>query len=125
MYAFLAILVQTAHAARLETVGSRNPVIANMWARICSTLPFCTVGANAPAFFGAKIARFVSSTILVLGVAVLIYAGIKIILSQGNEEALNEGKKIGMYALGGIALSILAQAIIRYVATVVFPEAFM
>ena|SRR3990167_7626777 len=129
MYFLLSLLIGTAHAVRLENAGtwtvdgSINAAVASMWVKICMTLPFCTVGANAPAFLAMKLIRFISSLILGVGVLVMIYAGIKVTLSEGSDESVTEAKKIGMWAASGIGLSILARVVVEYVGNVFLREA--
>lgn len=121
-------LVPTVQAVTLENAGSwttfgrPNPGIQTMWMKICTILPFCSVGAAAPAFFALKIIQFVFYAIGVVAVGMLIYAGIKLIISQGSDEALTEAKKITSYALGGIVLAIIGQGFVLYLYTVALPQ---
>ena len=87
--------IPTAYAgAVLKGVGTANAGVATMWNEICSVMPFCDVGTNAPAFIALKLMGFILTFIGGAAVAVLIYAGIRIITSRGNEEGLTEAKKI-------------------------------
>lgn len=51
-----------------------------------------------------------------LATLALIYAGVLWILNGGNDELITKAKKIIMYALMGIILIILSQAIVRFIA---------
>lgn len=104
--------------------GQPNPAVEGMWNKICSTLPFCdTAGPQAFVTFTQKLITFVLSTIGVAAVSVLIYAAIKIIMSQGNDDGITEAKKIAMWALGGVILAILGNTIVLYFSQTVIPEA--
>lgn len=107
--------IPTAYAASVLTgVGSADPGVAAMWSEICSVMPFCTVGTSAPLLVTLKLTGVILLFIGAAAVAMFIYAGIRIIISRGNEEGLGEAKKIAMYAALGIALAILADAIVYY-----------
>lgn len=116
-------LVPSAHAGSLVTAGQGNGAVAAMWGQICTILPYCSVGALAPKLIATKLAEFLLSLTTVIGVCVIIYAGIRIILGGLDESGLSEAKRAIMYALLGIVLSILAMVIIAYVQQVVIPEA--
>lgn len=122
-------LVPVAQAVVLENAGSwspsgaPNPGVQMMWARICRTLPFCGVGPAAPAFFVGKVIRFIFLAIGGIAVLMIIYAGIKLIIAQGSDEALTEARKIVLYAAAGIVLSIIGNALIVYISSVVLPQA--
>jgi hypothetical protein len=127
------MLALAAHAQGGEELGTGNhwsvengethPAVIQMWGTVCDVLPFCNVGANAPILFASKIVSFIFEIITGIAVLVLIYAAIKLIISQGNDEALGEAKKIGLWALGGVALSITAQAVVLYFRNVLLPGA--
>lgn len=107
--------IPAAYAGSVLTgVGSANTGVAAMWLEICSVMPFCAVGTNAPLLVGLKLSFAILMFIGGAAVAVLIYAGIRIIISRGNDEGLSEAKKIATYAVLGIALAILADAIVLY-----------
>ncbi len=125
---FLHWLIPVAKAVVLENAGSwtstgmPNPGIQSMWIRICNTLPFCGVGPAAPAFFVTKVINFVLYCISGIAVAMIVYGAIKMVISQGNEEALGETRKIVTYALVGLILALLARAIMAYIANVVLNQ---
>ena len=103
-----------AYAQVLPTVGASNPGVRSMWATVCTVFPFCGVGVNAPVLVSLKIIGFLLTMIGGACVAVLVYAGIRITISRGNEEGLSEGKKVAMYALLGLALATVADAVVFY-----------
>ncbi len=123
------LLTPVAHAVVLNNAGTWSPNggpnmgVISMWTTICSTLPFCNVGAAAPVFFLGKVIRFIFLAIGGVAVCVIIYAGLTLVTSQGNDEVWTEAKKIIAYALGGIVLAILGNAVVTYVIVTFLPQA--
>lgn len=113
------LLIPVAHAVTLDTAGSADVHIFGMWQSICSTLPFCYVGLDAPRLFACKIARFIFGSISGVGVCVVIYAALRIVFAQGEESGIDEAKKMIFYAAVGIALSMMAFAIVPFISIVI------
>ena len=111
----LGWLVPIASAKTLETAGQGGVGIDAMWSSICSVLPCSVQGPDLVSFFGAKIVRFIFPMVSVVAVIMVIYAGIKIVTSDGSDDKVSEAKKIIMYAVGGVILSMLATAILNFV----------
>jgi hypothetical protein len=116
----LGMLVPKAHAI-LNTVGSGGAGVDDMWTTICNTFPaaFCNLGANAPEYIAGIVVDFVFAVIVGIGVLVIIFAGLRLIFAAGNEEATADAKKIITYALLGIVLALMAEAIKTFVIVVV------
>lgn len=114
MLHLLRIFVQKAHAQ----VGA-GPGVDEMWETICSTLPYCDLGTNAPAFFSQRIVNFVFPLIVGAAVCVVIYAGIKMI--TGGEEGYTEAKTIIMYGLVGIVLATLTGTVFVFIGSFLMP----
>lgn len=115
--AILGFLTPLAHAAGAQTVGDGNAGVKGMWALICSALP-CSVASDPISttnFFGAKAVRFLFPLVSIVAVIMVIYAGIKIVTSDGSDEKVGEAKKIIMVALAGVVLSVLATTILTFV----------
>lgn len=116
-------LLEHVHAATVDNIGKGGPGIDVMWSKISEVLPFFGVNTggavNGPLLIASKVIRFVASLIGGVAVAILIYAGLKIVTSHGNDEALNEAKKMAIYALGGVILFLLTEFIIGYVVNVI------
>lgn len=110
----IGFLIPKAHAI-LSDVGSGGAGVDGMWESICSTLPFCGLGAGGPEFIVFKILDFIFAIIAGAAVLVIIWAGLKLIFAAGNEEAQGEAKKIILYALGGLILAILGETIKTFV----------
>lgn len=118
--ALLSRLVPTAHAVTLNQTGTAvNDSIAQMWLTICNTLPFCGVGIDAPRLFACKIGRFIFGSLSGVAVGIVIYAAIRMMLSEGDESAIAESKKMIAYAAGGMVLSMVAWALVPFVASVI------
>ena len=118
----IGLLIPQAHAVLLNQAGSQNQGVQTMWQQICMVMPFCNVGPNAPRFFVGKVIHFALYAITAIAVCMIIYAGIKLVISQGSDEAFTDAKKIILYALAGIALAMLGQAIMVYISTVVLRQ---
>ena len=123
--------IPVAHAVILENAGTwtangtPNPSVMMMWIKICTILPFCSVGPHAPLFFRDKIINFIFLAIGGVAVCMIIYGGIKLILSQGSEEALTEARKIILYAAVGLALALIGATVMAYIANVALPQLLM
>ena len=69
----------------------------------------------------ATIVGFINYFLLILGlvaVGFIIYAGVKMLTSQGNEQKVKEGTKMITYAVIGLIVIFLAYAIVAWVANV-------
>jgi hypothetical protein len=119
----LRLIVPEAHAVVLNT-WSNNPAVQSMWASICSVVPFCNLGLTAPGYFAAKVISFVFSLIGGVALLVMLWAGIQIIFSVGEEDKIGEARKLIQYALGGLVAAILGYSAVPYVVSVVIPQLF-
>ena len=125
-------------AGTWTTTGQPNPAIVSMWQRICTTLPGCTyfggsrlgmagaetggIGTNAPIVFAMKAARYIFFGIGGIAVIVIVYAGINLLLTQGNDETYAESKKMIIYAVVGLALALISGSVMIWVQSVVLPQ---
>lgn len=67
---------------------------------------------------GGTVTTIVNSLLAILGlvaVVFLIYAGVLMVTSAGNEEATGKAKKIITYAAIGIVIILLSYSIVRFV----------
>ncbi len=99
-----------------ETVGQSNAGIKNMWDQICQprgVLP-CSLSGNLIQFLSDRIIKFVFPLIGGIAVIMVIYAGLRIIFSQGKDEAVTEAKKIILYAVLGVFFSMIGYAAISF-----------
>ena len=112
----MGFLLPVAHAVTLDDAGTGAPGVGDMWGKIC---PLFLGGCNmtpgdAVTYFTERIMLFVGSLIGAVAVGMVIYAGIKMILSQGQDEGRTEAKKIILYALAGVVLMMIAAAVIGF-----------
>ena len=125
LFAVIGLLAPSAHAASLQNLGATNPGVNSMWASICNTLPFCGLGADTlPGFISGRIIMIVQSLITSIAIIMIIYASIQLSTSQLDDGKIEEAKKIIMYALGGIILSLVAGTFLQYLLVTVFPTLF-
>lgn len=113
-------LVPHAYAA-VEQLGANAPGVGSMWNSIKSIFPHSDLGAGAPLFFMARIGRFVLALIGGTAICSIVYAGIIVTTSSGDEGKFAEAKTIITYALGGMVLAILADRIMLYICSVIIP----
>jgi hypothetical protein len=111
--------ITTAAAKPLESWGSSNPGVQQMWQRIRGTLftrsdpVYSTVGI---------VINFVYPLIGAAAMLVIIYAGIRIITAQGKEDVISNAKSMIMYALIGVVLGVISSTVIAYFANFFFPS---
>lgn len=116
-------LVPTAHATVLNQAGLENGAgVSGMWEEICQTLPFCDIGNQAPDVLSTKILDIISGLVVGIAIAFVIYAGIRLIMAQGDDQGLAEAKTIVTYALVGLVLSVVGRALILFIATDLLPR---
>jgi len=77
---------------------------------------------SLPEFVGTII-KWVIGIIGVVLVALFVYGGVVYATSAGNEDRIETGKKIMMYAVIGVAIIAFAFLITDYVISALFPEA--
>jgi len=95
--------------------------ITNMKFDTCKTLPK-TAGCSTPASTPPDLTSFAGKTIgimlqlvAVLGIAVAVYGGFRMIISQGNDTGIKKGTKAFMDAIIGIVIVLLAYVIISFI----------
>lgn len=119
MFAILVLiarfLLPSAYAQTLSDLGSDDPSIAQMWSTIKAGgfFAFTNAGNKLLQLLLLKISSIVLSLIGGTAVCVLIYAGIRLMLT--GEEGKAEAKKTITYALIAVVLAISADAIVAYV----------
>jgi hypothetical protein len=101
-------------AAIDKIVNNPGPGTQTMWQQICQTLPFCAVGKNAPMFVATKVGSFIAEVIGGAAVLVILYAAIRLVSARGGEEGVSESKKILLYAVIGLILAIISDAVVYY-----------
>lgn len=107
------LLPSVASAAGVQNVGQSNAGIGSMWSQICSVLP-CSVRGGLVQFLSNATIKFVFPLVGGIAVLMVIYAGLRIIFSQGKDEAVTEAKKIILYAVLGVFFSMIAYVAIAF-----------
>ncbi len=79
----------------------------------CTGFLFCGDATNAIAILVSRVIAAVSLTISAVATIVVIYGGIRMIIS-GTSEGKEAGKKAVKFALLGLALGLMAWRIITY-----------
>ena len=97
MFTLLSVigsLIPKAHAALREGFAP-NEAIQSMWDKICGVM-LCQLSGQGdpPMVLALKVTQFITKMIGGAASLVLLYAAIKVILSQGKDEGISEGKKI-------------------------------
>lgn len=79
----------------------------------------CAKG-NSTAELTSTIANIVNTMLFIAGIAAviaIIIGGLRYILSQGNEKAIEGAKSTILYAVIGLIVTVLAYAIVNFVIT--------
>lgn len=117
IFSFLMTLIPKAHAF-LEEIGTAGPGVGSMWSQICGSL-FCTFGGSSgdQTVFALvrKVTNFTSMVIGGAAVAIVVYAGIRMITAQGKDDQVAEARKMIIYALVGLGLAIIMPAVVSFV----------
>ena len=103
----------TAHAAGLADIGAG--MVTGMWVDVCTTLPYCGMGATGVALLAGIVIRTVLWAIGAGAVVVILYAAAQIVTAAGNEERVSKARKTIFYALLGLFFAVLANLIVNYV----------
>ena len=111
----LGWFIPSAHAVSLSQVGD-GPGISDMWSQIQDLFPFSGEGADLPATIFDKVNEVVLGLIAGVAVAMLIYAGIRMMSTGGGEEGYTEAKKIAINVGIGLIAALVADVFILYAA---------
>lgn len=114
---FILRLTPHAFATNLEKIGATGPGVSGMWQSICSVM-LCNGGKTTAVVFAGIIVKFLVDLIGGVAAAVVLYGAIRMIMSQGKDEAFAEGRKIIIYALLGVALAMISDLVIQYAISV-------
>lgn len=122
MHALLTLIgltVSRAHAAVIEQLGSGSPGIDTMWGQLKQLFPHTDLGSGGLAFILLLITNIILRFIGGIAVLMIVYGGIRMIMTVADENAHTEARKIVLYAAAGLVLAIGADAIVLYVMSVV------
>ena len=115
----LVVAQSDCQAAAIEQLGSGAPGIDAMWGELKGIFPHTDIGSGGLAFVVLMMTNFILRFIGGVAVLMIVYAGIRMIMSVADENAHTEAKKIVMFASIGLILAIGADAIVLYVMNVV------
>lgn len=126
IFSLLALLIIAAPAGvaarTIDNTGlAGSEIVDGMWNDICSALPFCDVGEDAVDMIARQVINVVFDIITSLAVIVMMYGGIKMIASRGNEEGYAQAKKVAFYAGVGLIIALLAENLVLYIADDLLP----
>lgn len=115
----ISLFIPTAHAFLREAfLSTAGPGVSGMFNTICSGGIFCVFGSSSGMTTVVNLARMVTrmvaSVVGGLAVAVIVYAGIRMMAARGSDEGITEARKIAVWALVGLALAMLAPAIVDF-----------
>lgn len=118
----IGLLVPRVCGAALEDWGSGNSGVSQMWQSINSVLYTNVAGGDVVAALTYSAVNFIFPLIAASGVILIMYAGIRMIASQGKDDDYTQGKTIIFYAAVGIILSLVARTVIQFFVQGFLPE---
>ena len=113
------ILIPRARAAVIEQLGSGAPGIDDMWAQLKQVFPHTDMGSQGLAFILLMITNLILRFIGGIAVLMIVYGGIRMIMTVYDENSHAEAKKIVISSCVGLILVVATDAIILYVMGVV------
>lgn len=119
LLSLIGTLIPVAHAQQGGSFASDGPGVSEMWSKICSTLPFCSVGTNAPQLIADRGTAILLPLIVGTAVCAGIYAGIQVMQAQGSTDGLDKAKETIMHAVIGVVLMLITVSIFRFAVYVV------
>ncbi len=119
LIALIGSLIPGASASAIEQLGSGSPGIDEMWGNLKQLFPHTDMGSGGLTFVTLMIANIILRFIGGIAVLIIVYGGIRMMMTVADENAQAESKKIIMYACIGLVLTIAADAIVLYVMNVV------
>ena len=110
--AALTLLAGRAMAATEEITNSANPAGAGANAARGDGTPADLVGANG---VFTRITNTVLYAVGIISVIMLIYGGLRYVVSGGDSKKVTDAKNTILYAIIGLIISLLAYAIVNFV----------
>ena len=118
MIAFLSaigsLLAPKAMASTIEQLGSGAPGIDAMWTDLKTLFPHTEYGSGGLAFLTLLVTNIILRFIGGIAVLLIIYGGIRMMMTVADENAHGEAKKIVMYACLGLVFVMATDAIVMY-----------
>lgn len=115
-----AAAAATLFAGRVMASTTPNPAQAGAEAARGNGMPSELVGADG---VFTKITNTVLYAVGIISVVMLIFGGLRYVISGGDSKKVTDAKNTIMYALIGLIISILAYAIVNFVINAVGGEA--
>jgi hypothetical protein len=115
-----AAAAATLFAGRVMAATTPNPAQAGAEAARGNGMPSELVGTDG---VFTKITNTVLYAVGIISVVMLIFGGLRYVISGGDSKKVTDAKNTIMYALIGLIISILAYAIVNFVINAVGGEA--
>lgn len=115
-----AVTLMAGRVMAAEAGGSSNPAQAGANTAKGSGMPSELVGVNG---VFTRITNTVLYAVGIISVIMLIYGGLRYVISGGDSKKVTDAKNTIMYAIIGLIISILAYAIVNFVINAVGGEA--
>ncbi len=122
MNALLAVFGLTIHrasAAAIEQLGRGTPGMDEMWGQMKQIFPHTDLGSAGLNFIVLLFTNVILRLLGGIAALMIVYGGVRMVMTVADENAHGEAKKIVMYACIGLILTIGADAIVLYVMNVV------
>ena len=114
----IGLIIPRASAAVIEQLGQGAPGIDNMWGQLKQTFPHTDMGSGGFAFVILMVTNIILRFIGGIAVLMIVYGGIRMIMTVYDEASHTEAKKIVISACVGLVLVVLSDAIVMYVVSV-------
>lgn len=111
----IGTMVPRASAAVIEQLGQGAPGIDGMWNDLKQIFPHTDMGSGGLAFIVLMVTNIILRFIGGIAVLMIVYGGIRMIMTVYDEASHTEAKKIVISACVGLILCILADAAVLYV----------
>ena len=108
-------LTQIAHATNIEQLGAGSPGIDAMWTDLKGIFPHTDYAQGGAAFLMLLATNIILRFIGGIAVLMVVYGGIRMMMTVADENGHTEAKKIVMYAGIGLILVLATDAIVVYV----------
>ena len=115
-----AVTIMAGRVMAAEAGGSSNPAQAGADTAKGAGMPSELVGVNG---VFTRITNTVLYAVGIISVIMLIYGGLRYVISGGDSKKVTDAKNTIMYAIIGLIISILAYAIVNFVINAVGGEA--
>ena len=111
----IGMMIPRASAAVIEQLGQGAPGINSMWDDLKQVFPHTDFGSQGLAFILLTITNIILRFIGAVAVLMIVYGGIRMIMTVYDEASHTEAKKIVISACVGLILVMLTDAIVMYV----------